>query len=230
MKSIDQNDVAKVARRLTELGERFVLVGGCALPFLVDEAYEPAVRPTMDVDVVVKALTRLEYSALEERLRKLGFEHDMRVGAPRCRWVLDGTTVDVMPSSPDAAEFGSRWFGEALDKAERHEVADGFSVSIAGPSSLLATKLDAFFSRGNGDYYGSRDLEDIVVLLEGCSRLPTELNASSAVLRDHVRRSMRKLLDAPAFIEALPALLSPESPAGVLDHVLQVARQIAGLS
>ena len=118
MKPVDQHDVVTVATRLTDLRERFVFVGGCALPFLVDSAYEPGVRPTMDVDVVVEALTRLDYSALEERLRGLGFTHDTRVGAPRCRWVLDGITVDMMPTSPEAGEFGSRWFEEALEKAE----------------------------------------------------------------------------------------------------------------
>lgn len=219
-----------VTAKLRPLGDPFVLVGGCALPFLVDDAYVLTVRPTLDVDVVVEALTRLEYSDLEERLRRLGFKHDTRIGASRCRWIVDGITVDVMPTSPDAAEFGSRWFAEALECAETHDVEDRIAVSVAGPSYVLATKLDAFFSRGNDDYYGSRDLEDIVFLLEGCSRLLGELRASSDALREHVSRGMRKLLDTPAFMEALPAHLSPESPSGVLDRVLQVARQIAALS
>ena len=111
--------------------------------------------------------------------------------------------------------------------AECHEVADGRSVNIASPSHMLATKLDAFFDRGKEDYYASRDLEDVVVLLEGCSRLLVDLRASSEALRNHVSRGMRRLLETPALIEALPAHLSPESPTGVLDRVLQVAGQVA---
>ena len=38
---------------------------------------------------------------------------------------------------------------------------------VVGPAYLLATKLHAFQDRGEIDYRGSKDLEDIVTLLGG---------------------------------------------------------------
>ena len=35
-------------------------------------------------------------SNVEAKLRDLEFDHDMREGAPRCRWVLGNLTVDIM--------------------------------------------------------------------------------------------------------------------------------------
>jgi hypothetical protein len=90
----------------------------------VDDIYEHTVRPTMDVGVVVKALTRLDYSALEERLRGLGFNHDTRVGAPRCRWLFESITVDVMPTSPSVNKKLEEEYeicSHAKQRAERRE-------------------------------------------------------------------------------------------------------------
>ncbi len=227
MKAVNPEDLATVAMKLSELGSRFAFVGGCALPFLVDTPFAAAIRPTKDVDVIVEVLTPLEYSNLEAKLRSLGFKHDMSAGAPKCRWLVDDIKLDVMPSSPNAAEFGSRWFEEALGALETYEIGDAISVAVIGPSYLFAAKMDAFFSRGADDYYGSRDLEDIIALMEGCTRLLDELQASSADLRQHVSRRMRRLLDTQAFVEAIPAHLSRESPSGTIDRVLVIARKIA---
>ncbi|MCK4690308.1 MAG: hypothetical protein KAT20_00755 [Desulfuromonadales bacterium] len=32
---------------------------------------------------------------------------------------------------------------------------------------FIATKLEAFFGRGNGNYWGSHDLEDIMTVIDG---------------------------------------------------------------
>jgi len=228
MSAVNQEDLATVVEKLRALGTPFAVVGGCALPFLVDEPYAHAVRPTMDVDVVVQAATRLAYSRLEGKIRSLGFRHAVRAGAPRCRWLVADVTVDIMPTSTDAAEFGSPWFEEALSTVETYELRDGLTVDVIGPSCLLATKLDAFLDRGASDYYGSKDLEDVVALMEGCSRLLDSLQSASAELRQHVSNGIRRLLDMPGFVEAVPAHLSPESPPGTIDRVMAAAREIAG--
>jgi hypothetical protein len=100
----------------------------------MDEAYLPTLRPTIDVDIIVEVLTKLEYSGLEAKLRSLGFEHDMSGGAPRCRWLVDGIKVDIMSASPAASEFGSAWFEEALAQAEIYEIQSGLRIKVIGPS------------------------------------------------------------------------------------------------
>jgi hypothetical protein len=227
MAAVNPDNLVTVAMKLRELGVRFAFVGGCALPFIVDTPFAATIRPTLDVDVIVEASTPLTFSKLDEQLRSIGFKHDMSVGAPRCRWSVKGIKVDIMPASPDVAEFGSRWFEEAMGALKTHEIEANISVPVIGPSYLLATKMDAFFNRGAGDYYGSRDLEDIIALMEGCSRLIAELQASSADLRQHVSVQMGRLLDTSAFVEAVPAHLSRESPPDTLERVMVIARKIA---
>jgi hypothetical protein len=64
---------------------------------LNDPTFAPA-RPTDDVDVILETMTSQRYDAVESKLRGLGFSHDVREGAPKCRWGLDQLTVDIMPT------------------------------------------------------------------------------------------------------------------------------------
>lgn len=45
-----------------------------------------------------KPVTLGELYQLEEKLRAAGFRNDTKEGAPICRWVVSGVTVDVMPT------------------------------------------------------------------------------------------------------------------------------------
>ena len=65
---------------------------------------DPAVhgpRPTKDVDVVVHATTKIEFSKTEKALRQLGFRQDMSEDAPICRYLLPGGGVNgrICPST-----------------------------------------------------------------------------------------------------------------------------------
>lgn len=84
-----------VADRLDNLGLRYAFVGGSIVNLLLDHPELSPARPTDDVDVIVEVVTSERYSDVEARLRGLGFNHDDRQGAPRCRWVLGNLTVDI---------------------------------------------------------------------------------------------------------------------------------------
>jgi hypothetical protein len=60
-------------------------IGGSIVNLLLYDADFFPARPTDDVDVVLEVVTTELYSAVEERIRRLGFEHDTREGAPLCR-------------------------------------------------------------------------------------------------------------------------------------------------
>ena len=77
-----------VADRRDRLGLNYAFVGGSIVNLLLDHPDFAPARPTDDVDVILEVVTTKRYSDLEERIRRLGFDHDMREGAPRCRWVL----------------------------------------------------------------------------------------------------------------------------------------------
>jgi hypothetical protein len=72
---------------------------------------------------------------------------------------------------------------------------------------FLATKLEAFFGRGKGDYLFSHDLGDFLAVIDGRDNLIDECRASIAELRAYLRGRVAGLLATPAFIDALPGHL-----------------------
>lgn len=57
-----------VAKRLGNLRNRVVFVGGCATGLLITDPAMPEVRITQDVDLIVEVASRLEYYRLEKEL------------------------------------------------------------------------------------------------------------------------------------------------------------------
>jgi predicted nucleotidyltransferase len=156
-----------VAERLEPLHIPFAFVGGAVVCLLVDHPELTELRPTKDVDVIVEVVSYGEFSALEGRLRALGFQHDTSEGAPICRWIVEGCRVDIMPIGSQALGMNSRWFPEALRLSQTADLGEGRSARVVAPALFLATKLETFKDRGRGDYYGSHDLEDVITLVDG---------------------------------------------------------------
>ena len=123
LRSLDPNDpnvamLGVVAGRLgPELCQTLVFVGGAAAGLLVSDPAQPALRPTEDVDLIAQVLALRDYRVLEGRLLDRGFRQDTRPGAPICRWVVDGVTVDVMPTLPEVLGFSNRWYPLAAQTA-----------------------------------------------------------------------------------------------------------------
>ena len=55
----------------------------------------------------------------------------------------------------------------------------------------MATKLEAFRQRGQSDPYGSRDLEDIVAVVDGRPELVMECRAASSDVRSYLASALR---------------------------------------
>ncbi|MDD2238090.1 MAG: hypothetical protein PHG65_12870 [Kiritimatiellae bacterium] len=227
MRAVNERDISTVVRSMKEIGVSFALIGGSALPYLLDPAYIH--RPTNDVDVVVEVTTRIAYSKLERKLERAGFHHDM-TGGPRCRWLLDDITVDVLPTSPNAAEFGSVWFEEAMSALESVTARDGTEFHVIGPAHLLATKLTSYFDPKRDDDKKISDLEDIVSLVEGCSKLLPALEIGSMELQRHISGRIRLLLASADFNNLLLGLISQPAPPGAYNRVLQRMVSISNMT
>ena len=195
-----------VADRLDRAGLDYAFVGGSIVNLLLDHPILSPARPTDDVDVIVETVTSRRYSDVEVALRQLGFDHDMREEAPRCRWVLGDVTVDIMPTDGAFLGLNTAWFKEALETATEISVA-GTHLKLISPAAFIATKHVAFCDRGGGDYYASHDLEDLVTVIDGREQIATEIDRAPAGLRAYVRDAVRALLGTTAFDEALPGHL-----------------------
>lgn len=198
-----------LARELGALEVDYAFTGGSIVGLLLDNPELTPMRPTDDVDVIVEVLSRKSYPRFERRLRERGFLNDMRQGAPMCRWTFNTLTVDIMPIEGSFLGLNTIWFDYALaNSVER--VIDGEPIRVVSAVAFVATKLAAFKDRGEGDFYGSHDLEDIIAVVDGRERLIDEMQEAEDSLRSYVQIEFSSLLNDSRFMEALPAHLPPD--------------------
>jgi len=69
--------IKHVANRLGSLREKVVFLGGATTGFLISDRAMPAIRSTVDVDIIIEIISREEYYQLEKMLRSLGFVQRM---------------------------------------------------------------------------------------------------------------------------------------------------------
>jgi len=202
-----------VARNLEPLHRKVVFLGGAVVGLLVTDPAGPPVRPTQDVDVVVEVATYPRYAEVEEHLRRLGFRHDQSEGAPLCRWLVEGIKVDVMPTDPTAIGFSNPWYAEAVRSAEPFMLEIGVTINLIAAPLFIATKFTAFKQRGEGDYLGSPDIEDIVTVVDGRPKIVDEVERTSGDARSFIISTCGHLLGERSFLDALPGHLGTDEAA-----------------
>jgi hypothetical protein len=189
------------------LCEDMVFVGGAVAGLLISDQAMPDIRPTFDVDLICNALVREQYYRVEARLRERGFAQDTRTGAPICRWRLGEVAVDVMPPVEEVLGFTNRWYPLALQDAQTLPLPSGRLIKVLTAPLFIATKLEAFDGRGNGDFLASHDLEDLLTVVDGRPELLRECRACPDELRAYLGERFSALLAARAFKDALPGHL-----------------------
>lgn len=193
----------EAAARLGPLRERVMFVGGATTWIHVTD---PAARPsrqTKDVDVVVEVVDRVAYYRLGDELRALGFVEDSREGAPICRWCAEDLVVDLLPTDGELLGFSNRWYQAAMGRAREHPIEHVGPIRVALATDFLAMKLEAFGDRGGGDYLASKDLEDIVAVIDGRPEVVEEVADADPRIQGYIREEVRRLLGDPAFEEAI---------------------------
>lgn len=220
-----------VVAALGPLCPRFVFVGGCVTGLLITEAASPPLRTTRDVDVIVEVVSLGEYHTLEHQLQQAGLRHDRSQDAPVCRWLAGSTVLDVMPTDRAVLGFGNRWYDEAVRTAVTHALPSGTSIRLITAPVFIATKLEAFADRGDGDFLASHDLEDITTIIDGRPALADEAAVASPEIRRHLSAQMKVLLQSSAFLNALPGHLpgDPVSQAR-LPLILERMQRLSGLA
>ncbi len=118
-----------------------------------------------------------------------------------------------------------------LANAQSYELSDTLTIRITSAPAFLATKWEAFADRGDEDWYGSHDVEDIVMVVAGRPELPDELKEADVGLRDYVIRSTTSMFDARVAEDVIAgALPEVREVSGLLDLLLGRFERIVGLS
>lgn len=201
--------VEQVADALGPLAQDLVFVGGCATGLLLSDQGRAQIRATIDVDLVAEITGLGEYYALSARLRESGFiEHPEDLV---CRWTLGRVIVDIMPTDSKLLGFSNRWYTEAVRDASIFELPSRRTIRLVTAPLLVATKLEAFYGRGRGDYMSSHDVEDIISVVDGRRELLAEVEHCNLDLQDYLRVEFEELLGDPSFVESINAHFLPDA-------------------
>lgn len=232
MRADDPNvaQVELVARALGDLRDKLVFVGGCAAGLLCTSPKAPPPRITYDVDVIAEVAALSGYHALERQFAKLGFKRDMTPEAPICRWRIGELEVDLMPTDETILGFSNRWYPEAIRSAQTLRLPNGTTIRLISAPAFLATKLEAFGTRGRGDLMGSHDLEDIINVLDGRPGIEDEIAGVGGELAAYLAERFAAIVSHPDFDNTLPGLVEYDELYDERIHsVRNRARRIAAL-
>ena len=227
MRANDPNlpHLRRIAEALGDLREQLVFVGGSVAGLLLTDPLAEGVRATLDVDAVVDA-GRAAFYRLEEAVAARGFVRDSSSDVI-CRWVHreSGVVFDLMPVDAEVLGFTNRWYPYAVQTAEPVELAEGVTIRLVTAVAFVATKLEAFVSRGRGDFVSSHDLEDVLNVVDGREQLVCELAAAPTPLREAVAAVFAGLLAHPDFANVLPGLIAePERADLILARLESMSR------
>jgi hypothetical protein len=210
-----------IAQALGNLREQVVFLGGAVAGLLVTDPLAEGVRATVDVDAVVKA-ERAQFHRMQRELARRGFREDADSGVI-CRWIHrdSGVVFDLMPENPAVLGFANRWYPYAVATAQQVVLDEGLHIRLATAVAFVATKLEAFASRGRGDVLVSHDLEDVLNIVDGREELVRELAEAADDVSHAVAQAFADLLARPGFPDVLPGLIAEPERADVVARRLR---------
>ena len=216
-----------IADGLGHLAGDSIFIGGACTQFYVENPSLHDFRPTNDIDCIVKVYSYKEFDAYSEELRNLGFAHDTSEGAPIVRWIFKAILVDIIPDKSSIVGYRNiEWFREGREHAEERRLPSGKVIRILPLAYYLATKLESWADRGGGDFLASKDLEDIVGIIDGKDNLEELLQAPENV-RNYIIERFAHLIHNENFKRSIAGHLGFDSTAA--ERANNVAQRIAGI-
>ncbi|HEY1082812.1 MAG TPA: hypothetical protein VGE29_11145 [Prosthecobacter sp.] len=201
-----------------------VFIGGGIVALLISDPAAPSPSSTKDLDLILEHRNDDRRMRMDIALREAGFTQDLFNEDPLFTWYHDETRIDFLPDQ-DSEMFGrtNRWFQYVMREAQR-VVLHGSPVWIASAPCFLATKFEAFRSRGRGDYLGSKDMEDIIAVVDGRMELFEDVGNASLDVRRFLAQCCQELCQDERFLDQIGNLV-PESgrEAEVLSRLQKLA-------
>jgi hypothetical protein len=194
-----------------KLLETSAFVGGCVVGLLItDEFTKEQVRSTDDVDLIVDVMNYAAYARLSHELRHRGFKESMQDDI-QCRWRLGELIVDVMPTDEKILGFSNAWYAPAIESAIWFSLPSGNKIRIVSAPYFIATKIEAFKGRGNNDFFTSRDIEDIITLVDGREELGREVAEVGGALEEYISKSIGEFLEESDFEYAVESAVRSDA-------------------
>lgn len=199
--------IETIAEALGDLNEDSIFIGGACVQFYVENKDIVIFRPTMDIDLTIKAYTYKDFNDYNTKLSALKFTHDTSRGAPLIRWKYRDITVDIIPDKASIVGFREiQWFAEGRKCPIIHELPSGRKINLLSLPFFLATKFEASDDRGKKDYLTDSDIEDIITILDGREDFENILIAGGTV-KTYLDQKFYLLLNDKSFKSLLPHII-----------------------
>ena len=198
--------VAEVAEALQDLKEHIVFVGGAVVSLYADDSAVDEIRPTLDVDLTMNIINLRHWQEVQEKLATLGFYPDP-YGHAICSFKYKDIPIDIMAIEDSPFGPAIRWYRIGFEnlwtvKARNQE------IKILSPPCFLATKFEAFNSRGT-DYRTSHDIEDIVYVIDNRIQIVEEIARDDIRIATFIKQQLRKIDQMGLLQEFLVAHIHP---------------------
>jgi hypothetical protein len=135
-----------------------------------------------------------------------------------------------MPTNESVLGYTNTWYRHAVATATsfplKQKGRPTLEIRLVTPACFLATKLEAFRNRGEGDLM-HRDVEDIVALVDGRSTLAAELGSEDRALLEYIAAGLRSLFESGLQTELRGHLAHDASGDERLPILLERFRQIS---
>ena len=194
--------VAEVAEGLKELREKMVFIGGAVISLYTDDPAADEIRPTTDIDMTINLANYYEWTQMQERLSELNFHPDPQ-GQSICSYQYRKIAIDIMPADDSSIGISNQWYKPGFHSLQTITLAEGININILASPYFLATKLEAFNDRGNNDFYGSHDYEDIIYLLDNRTTIVEEILSADEPVKNYIKQHLAKIKNHPQANEIL---------------------------
>ncbi|MEO8673578.1 MAG: hypothetical protein ABI411_19880 [Tahibacter sp.] len=221
--------IETIVDALGPLAADLVLVGGCAAGLLMTDSAGAAIRATTDVDLVLQVAGFGQYIDFAKRLAKTGFKQSLDQEQV-CRWQYGSLKIDVMPTDEKILGFTNKWYFGLIQSSNELKLPSSKTIRIVSGPYFVATKLEAFFDRGNGAYQSSHDIEDIISIVDRRPELATEIESADEGVRIYLNEEFERILAHEEFVDSIAYHMRPDSASqSRVPIVIERMRKIAGL-
>ena len=181
--------VAQVAGGLQELNEKMVFIGGAVISLYTDDPAAEEIRPTSDIDMTINLANYYQWTQMQERLSALHFYPDPQ-GQSICSYKFQDIAIDIMPAEDSSIGISNIWYKPGFKYLQQIELPEGIKINVLPSPYFLATKLEAFKDRGQNDFYGSHDFEDIIYLIDNRTTIVEEVLAADEDVREYIKTEL----------------------------------------
>jgi len=185
----------RVTRALGDMAPEVVFIGGAIAALLQLDPPFQTTRATKDVDGLVASTRYGDARRIAIALHERGFSQTPSESGHIHRWKSpDNDLLDLVPAGGHLGGSGQDWDPFAILSAVEAELGDGIRVRHANAPAFLALKWAAFHDRGEGDWQGSHDIEDIIAVVASRSLIVEEVEHAPEEVRRFVAGNTRTLL------------------------------------